>query len=66
MGGSIVDSLRVQADMVRVKRRHRAQEKVMKAPIKMVFPLVFCILPALFVVILCPAVIAIIREILRR
>jgi tight adherence protein C len=66
MGGSIVDSLRVQADMVRVKRRHRAQEKVMKAPIKMVFPLVFCILPALFVVILCPALIAIIKEIVRR
>lgn len=64
MGGSITDSLRVQADMVRVKRRHRAQEKVMKAPIKLVFPLVICILPALFVVILCPALIAIIKEIL--
>lgn len=62
MGGSITDSLRVQADMVRVKRRHRAQEKVMKAPIKIVFPLVFCIFPALFVVVLGPAVIAIARE----
>lgn len=64
MGGSITDSLRVQADMVRVKRRHRAQEKVMKAPVKMVFPLVLFIFPALFIVVLGPALIAIIRELL--
>ena len=57
MGGSIVESLRVQADMVRVKRRHRAQEKVMKAPIKIVFPLVFCIFPAIWVVTIGPAAI---------
>ena len=62
MGGSITDSLHVQADMVRVKRRHRAQEKVMKAPVKIVFPLVFCVFPALFVVVLGPAFIAIVRE----
>lgn len=65
MGGSITESLRVQADMVRVKRRHRAQEKVMKAPIKMVFPLVLFIFPALFVVVLGPAAIAISRELLK-
>ncbi|MSR64374.1 MAG: type II secretion system F family protein [Verrucomicrobiae bacterium] len=62
MGGSITNSLHIQADMVRVKRRHRAQEQVMKAPIKIVFPLVFCVFPALFVVVLGPAVIAIVRE----
>ncbi len=66
MGCSITDSLRVQADMVRVKRRHRAQEKVMKMPVKMVFPLVLFIFPALFVVVLGPAVIAIVRELLSR
>lgn len=66
MGGSIVDSLRVQADMVRVKRRHRAQEQVMKAPIKMVFPLVLFIFPALFVVVLGPAAIAMLRELVNK
>ena len=62
LGGSITNTLRVQADSIRVRHRQRVQELAMKAPIKMVFPLVLFIFPALFVVILGPALIAILRN----
>ncbi|MEI6085169.1 MAG: type II secretion system F family protein [Verrucomicrobiota bacterium] len=65
LGGSITNTLRIQADSMRVRRRQRAQEKAMKAPVKMVFPLVLFIFPALFVVILGPAGLAIYRQLLQ-
>ena len=62
LGGSITNTLRIQADSIRVRRRQRAQEQAMKAPIKIVFPLVLFIFPALFVVLLGPAVVNIWRQ----
>jgi tight adherence protein C len=59
-GIAIADVLRVQAGEMRIKRRQRAEEKAMKVPIKVVFPLVFAILPVLFIVLLFPAVTGII------
>jgi len=63
-GVSIGQVLRVQSDSMRVRRRQRAEERAMAAPLKMIFPLIFCILPATMVVILGPAIIAIWQNIL--
>jgi tight adherence protein C len=63
-GTSIAQALRVHSDTVRTKRRQRAEEAAAKTTIKLVFPLALCIFPALFVVILGPAMVQIYRTLL--
>ena len=59
LGVSISKVLQVQSEQLRIERRQRAEEMAAKAPIKMLFPLVGCIFPSLFIVILVPAIISI-------
>jgi len=56
-GVSIGDVLRVQSGEMRLKRKQRAEEQAMKVSVKILFPLVFCLLPVLFIVLLTPAAI---------
>lgn len=59
-GIAIAGVLKTQAKDMRIKRRQRAEEHAMKMPVKMLFPLIFFILPTLFIVLLGPAVLQII------
>ena len=61
-GTSVATVLRVSADTLRRKRRQAAEKQAKMAPLKMTFPLILFILPALFAVIFGPAVVVIIRE----
>jgi tight adherence protein C len=56
-GTSVAQSLRVHSDTMRTKRRQRAEEAAAKTGVKMVFPLVFCIFPAIWIVTIGPAAI---------
>jgi tight adherence protein C len=60
-GTSVADALRVHSDTMRTKRRQRAEEAAAKTTIKLVFPLVLLVFPAMFVVVIGPSALAIFR-----
>jgi tight adherence protein C len=57
LGTSVSKTLRVHSDALRTKRRQQIEEKAAKTTVKLVFPLVLCIFPSLFVVLLAPSAI---------
>lgn len=63
-GSSIAQALRVQSDSMRIKRSQMAEEKAAKTAVKMIFPLVLFIFPGIFVVLVGPAAIMMIRDLL--
>src|SRR5688572_8448084 len=60
-GTSVAHALRIHSDSLRTRRRQRSEERARKAPIKLLFPLVFCIFPELLVVILAPGMLQLFR-----
>jgi len=65
MGTSIAEALRTHADFIRVQRAQKAEEIAAKLPVKILFPMMLCIMPALFIVILGPGAITISRTLLK-
>ena len=61
-GSSVAQALRVQSDSMRVRRRQMAEEKAAKTAVKLIFPLVLFIFPAIFVVLVGPAAITMVNE----
>ena len=61
-GSSIAQALRVQSDAMRTRRRQIAEEKAAKTAVKLIFPLVIFIFPGIFVVLVGPAAITMVRE----
>ena len=63
-GSSVAQALRVQSDSMRIKRSQLAEEKAAQTAVKMIFPLVLFIFPGIFVVLVGPAAIMLIRNLL--
>jgi tight adherence protein C len=61
-GSSVAQALRVQSDSMRTRRRQRAEEKAAKTAVKLIFPLVIFIFPAIFIVLVGPAAITMVNE----
>ena len=61
-GSSVAQALRVQSDSMRIRRRQLAEEKAAKTAVKLIFPLVLFIFPGIFVVLVGPAAITMVRE----
>ena len=62
LGVGIANVLRIQSEEIRRRRRQRAEEQGAKAPLKMLFPMIGCIFPTLFIVLLGPAVLQVIKS----
>jgi tight adherence protein C len=62
LGVSIAKVLRIQSEQMRIRRRQRAEEKAHQAPVKMLFPMVFLIFPALLIVLLGPAILTVMKS----
>ena len=59
LGTSLARVLRVQSQRLRVRQRQRVEQEARRAPVKMVFPLVFCLMPSLFIFILGPIIVSV-------
>jgi tight adherence protein C len=65
LGVPVATVLREQAKDMRMRRRQRAEEQAQKVPVKILFPLIFCLFPALFVIVIGPGVISIYHSLFR-